>query len=52
MHYLILDPRERGLVHHKRAEGGLIETRIVSEGALRLNPPGLVLKMADLFEPD
>ena len=49
MHYLILDPIDRTLVHHKRGEGGLIETRPMSEGTLRLDPPGLDLAVADLF---
>jgi Uma2 family endonuclease len=49
VHYLILDPRDRSLVHHKRAEGGVIETRGVTEGALRLDPPGLNLTISDLF---
>jgi Uma2 family endonuclease len=51
-HYLILEPEERALVHHKRAEGGLIETRILFDGALRLDPPGLELTVAELFPPD
>ena len=49
MHYLILDPVDRALVHHKRGDGGLIETRHASEGTLRLDPPGLDLAVADLF---
>jgi Uma2 family endonuclease len=49
VHYLLLYPDDRTLVHHKRAEGGLIETRILSEGPLRLDPPGLDLMISDLF---
>ncbi len=45
----MMHPDDRVLVHHKRAGGGLIETRIHSEGALRLDPPGLDLTIADLF---
>jgi Uma2 family endonuclease len=48
-HYLIIDAGNRVLVHHKRADGGLIETRILSEGALRLDPPGLDLMVRELF---
>jgi len=47
-HYLILDPRDRSLVHHKRA-ADFIETRPLSGGPLRLDPPGLELDIADLF---
>ena len=52
MHYLILEPEERALVHHKRAEGGLIETRILYAGALALDPPGLELPVPALFPAD
>jgi Uma2 family endonuclease len=49
MHYLVLDPSDRILVHHKRGGGGLIETRPMMEGTLRLDPPGLDLVVGDLF---
>ena len=49
MHYLILNPETRRGVHHKRGQGELIETRLLREGALRLDPPGLALDVADLF---
>ncbi len=52
MHYLILDPRDRTLAHYKRAQGGVIELRILYEGPLRLDPPGLDLTVGDLFPPD
>ena len=48
-HYLLLDPEQRALVHHKRAEGGLIETRILYDGLAKLDPPGLELAVAELF---
>jgi Uma2 family endonuclease len=51
-HYLVLDPRDRSLVHHRRAEGGLIETRILYDGPLRLDPPGLELTVGELFPSD
>ena len=47
-HYLILDPVRRVLIHHRRA-GEAIETRIASEGSLRLDPPGLELSVAEAF---
>lgn len=49
VHYLILDPEIRAVVHYKRGEGGVIETRVVESGALRLDPPGLEVAVADLF---
>ena len=50
-HYLILDPDSRVAIHHARGEAGVILTRILHEGALRLEPPGLDLQVADLFGP-
>jgi Uma2 family endonuclease len=51
-HYLILDADRRVVIHHSRGEGDRIVTRFVSEGALPLDPPGLVVEVADLFGPD
>jgi Uma2 family endonuclease len=48
-HYLILEPQDRALMHHKRGEGGVIETRVLFDGPLRLDPPGLDLAVGDLF---
>ena len=50
-HYLILDPDSRMLIHHRRRDADVIETRILHEGTLRLTPPGLELQVADLFGP-
>jgi Uma2 family endonuclease len=49
MHYLILDPERRVLIHHKRGQGEVLETRILTEGLLRLDPPGLEAPVADMF---
>lgn len=48
-HYLLVDAVKRVVIHHRRGDNDLIETRIVREGALRLDPPGLDLDLADLF---
>lgn len=48
-HYLIVDPDRPVVVHHQRGEDGLIRTRIVTGGMLRLDPPGLELSTADLW---
>jgi Uma2 family endonuclease len=50
-HYLILDPERRTVIHHKRGQGEVIETRILTDGSLRLDPPGLELTVAELFPP-
>ena len=48
-HYLIVDPDKRLIIHHARGDGDVIATRIVSDGALSLDPPGIELTMTDLL---
>ena len=48
-HYLIVDLDRRLVIHHGRTEGDTIVTRIVSEGALRLDPPGMVVAFEEMF---
>ena len=50
-HYLILDPERRVVIHHKRGQGDIIETRILSEGMVRLDPPGIEAPVAEMFPP-
>ncbi|MBX9698625.1 MAG: Uma2 family endonuclease [Acetobacteraceae bacterium] len=51
-HYLILDGRLRVAIHHVRdAQDGPITTRILREGPLALDPPGIVIDAAALFGP-
>ena len=48
-HYLVADPERRIALHYARGEGHEQMPRIVSEGPLTLDPPGLELKVQDLF---
>ena len=48
-HYLIVDPGKPRVIHHARATGDTILTRIVSEGSIRLDPPGFEFAMADIY---
>lgn len=48
-HYLILRTEDRTIVHHQRDDCGTIHTRIVQEGPIILNPPGITL--TDCFPP-
>lgn len=48
-HYLIVDPGEPLVVHHARGASGDIVTRIVRDGVLILDPPGLTLAIADIY---
>jgi len=50
-HYLILDPDRRAVIHHKRGSGDAIETRVLSEGAVKLDPPGFEVAVESLFPP-
>ena len=47
-HYLIVDPNRSLILHHSRA-GDAILTRIVTEGAIILDPPGMELALADVY---
>lgn len=49
IHYLIVDPVKRLVIHHRRAQGGLIETRMATQETLDLTPPGLRLPVPELF---
>lgn len=40
-HYLIIDPDQARLVHHRRGTGGATEPSIVTGRRLQLDPPGL-----------
>jgi Uma2 family endonuclease len=47
-HYLIVDPTRSLILHHART-GDAILTRVVTEGAIVLDPPGLRLALADVY---
>src|SRR5271166_6867715 len=47
-HYLILDPDRRVMIHHKRGADA-IETRILRDGLVRFDPPGLEAEIAAFF---
>jgi Uma2 family endonuclease len=49
MHYLIVDPDRRRVVHHARGPDDVIATRIVTDGVIGLDPPGLKLAFADIY---
>ena len=48
-HYLIVDPSEPMIVHHARSVGGDIVTRVVTEGTIALDPPGVVIAIEDIY---
>jgi len=48
-HYLIVDPDKRIITCHRRSRGGAVRKRIARTGALVLRPPGIELRLADVF---
>ncbi len=48
-HYLIVDTAGRLVIHYRRDEEGAIAVRIVGEGVLALDPPGIEIAVADIF---
>jgi Uma2 family endonuclease len=48
-HYLIVDADRRMMIHHKRGQAGAIETRVLRDGLVRLDPPGLEAEVAAFF---
>ena len=51
VHYLIVMPDARNVLHHRRGPGERIETTIHVTGRLRLDPPGFDLEVEALFAP-
>jgi Uma2 family endonuclease len=51
-HYLILDADRRVMIHHRRAHAGAIETRVLREGVVVLDPPGFEAKVAEFFDTE
>jgi Uma2 family endonuclease len=49
-HHLIVDGDDRLVIHHARAEGDNIATRINRSGGLRLDPPGIDLRVEEFFQ--
>ena len=45
----MVDPDKPLIIHHARGAGDAILTRIVSEGSITLDPPGIALALADIY---
>ena len=48
-HYLIVDPTQPSIIHHARGTDAIV-TRIVTEGRITLDPPGLEIDLAEIYE--
>jgi Uma2 family endonuclease len=49
MHYLVIDPDKPLVLHHARNADGTILTRIVSDGMIGLDPPGIEIAVGDIY---
>ena len=47
-HYLIVSSRRREIIHHQRA-GEEIVSRVANLGSIRLDPPGIVIDIAEIY---
>jgi Uma2 family endonuclease len=50
-HYLIVVSEKRVVLHHERNDRGTIDTRIMHEGDITLDPPGITVTVAALLGP-
>ena len=48
-HYLIVHVTRRLVIHHRRDEAR-IDTRIITSGEIRLEPPGMVLTVESIYQ--
>ena len=48
-HYLIVNTEARVVIHHHRDDTGAISVRILHEGPLSFDPPGLAIEIRDVF---
>jgi Uma2 family endonuclease len=51
-HYLIVDTDKRVILHHAGDNGDLLRTRIVREGKIELDPPGIAIEFEACFNAD
>jgi Uma2 family endonuclease len=49
-HYLVFSADRPQVVHHRRrADGEEVDTRMLTEGVIRLDPPGISITLADVY---
>lgn len=49
-HYVVVDLEARLIIQHRLTDEGTIVTRPLAEGELQLDPPGLVIPIARVFD--
>jgi Uma2 family endonuclease len=49
-HYLVFWPDRPQVVHHRRREDGSgLDTQMLTEGVIRLEPPGISITLAEVY---
>jgi Uma2 family endonuclease len=48
-HYLIVWADKQQITHHRRGDDDAIETRAVIGGEKRLDPPGITVRVEDIY---
>jgi hypothetical protein len=48
-HYLIFRTDRPTVIRHRRGDGEMIETQVVTAGALLLEPPGITLELDRIY---
>ena len=51
LHYIIIDPAERQVLHYKREGAALLPPAAACEADLRLDPPGIEIALDDMLPP-
>jgi Uma2 family endonuclease len=49
VHYLIVDPTQPLIIHHVRQNGDTFLTRVVRDGTIVLDPPGMEIAIAEVY---
>jgi Uma2 family endonuclease len=49
-HYLIVWPEKRQIAHHRRGGGDAIDSKIVTKGAIQLDPPGVTITIEEVYD--
>jgi Uma2 family endonuclease len=49
IHYLIVDIEKRAIIHHRRKNENLIETTLIRNGTIALDPPGIAVEAEQLL---
>jgi Uma2 family endonuclease len=49
LHYLAIDPSQPTVVHYARGTDANILTRVLTEGSIALDPPGIELALSDIY---